>query len=108
MFEDISKNQSHRKEEPFFTQATKFLRRTFSRIRAWVNPHKEHALIIKWITDSHSLLKQVPEEGLFRLAKTLEQHGTIEGHDTIEHLVKEALGNNYDTLQKQFNTLVAI
>lgn len=107
MFEDISKNQSHRKEEPFFTQISKLFRRTSSRIRAWINPHKEHALIIKWITDSHNVLKQVPEEGLFRLAKTLEHHGTIEGHETIERLVKEALGKNYDTLQKQFNTLVS-
>jgi hypothetical protein len=85
---------------------TKFFKRILLNIRVWLNPHKELASVVKYTQKSHELMKALPEEGLFRLAKTLEQHGTIEGHDTIERLVKEALGTHYDTLQKQFNTLV--
>ncbi|MDH4379619.1 MAG: hypothetical protein QE263_06920 [Vampirovibrionales bacterium] len=106
-FNHLLNNRISLPKDRFGTKIQKFFKRFFSNIRAWINPHKEHATIIQWIRQSHELMKTVPEEGLFRLAKTLEQHGTIEGHDTIERLVKEALGKDYDTLQKQFNTLVA-
>ncbi|MDH4380115.1 MAG: hypothetical protein QE263_09465 [Vampirovibrionales bacterium] len=95
------------KGDSFFTKIGKRIKEAFSIVRGWINPHKEYKLIVDWTQQSHDLLKSIPEEKLFSLAKTLDQHKTIEGHETIERLVKEALGNHYDTLQKQFNTLVA-
>jgi hypothetical protein len=105
-YEHLLNSRASLSGDSMSTKLTKFFKRTFSDIRAFFNPHKEHALMVQWIKDTHELMKNIPEEGLFRLAKTLEKEGTIEGHETIERLVKEALGNHYDTLQKQFNTLI--
>jgi hypothetical protein len=107
LIHDMIQGYHINKSDSFMTKLNKTFKKFFSSIRGWLNPHNEYKLITEWTKQSHQLLKSIPEEGLFRLAKTLEQHGTIEGHETIQGLIKEALGKHYDTLQKQFNTLVA-